>query len=191
MALAQRRKQFPSRVTHSIFESKESNGENGAVKESFGFLDGKLIAPGLGPGLQLRMPKQHWLVKQEPESYSWADFVKEGKTAWTGVRNFQARKNLKTMRRNDSVLFYHSGDEKQVVGLARVEKEAYPDPTATEGDWSCVDLAPVKSLKKPVTLQTIKGDSTLKEMAIVRQSRLSVSSITETQFKRLMELAGS
>ena len=86
----------------------------------------------------------YWLVKQEPEAYSWATFAQEGRTAWTGVRNFQARNNLRQMKKGDLVLFYHSVSEKQVVGLARVAREAYPDPTATEGDWSCVDLVPVK-----------------------------------------------
>src|SRR5438093_392052 len=101
------------------------------------------------------MPRNHWIVKQEPESYSWDTFVKEGRTAWTGVRNFQARNNLRGMKKGELVAYYHSGSEKQVVGLARVEREAYADPTAEEGDWSCVDLAPVKPLKKPVSLATI------------------------------------
>ncbi len=91
----------------------------------------------------------HWLVKVEADACSWATFVKEGRTAWTGVRNFQARNNLRAMKKGDAVFYYHSGAEKQVVGLARVEKEAYPDPTAEEGDWTCVDLAPVKALTKP------------------------------------------
>src|SRR4029077_2334424 len=99
---------------------------------------------------------QYWLVKQEPESYSWADFVEDGRTAWTGVRNFQARNNLRAMKEGDLVLFYHSVSEKQVAGIARVKKEAYPDPTATEGDWASVDLVPVKPLRKSVTLESIK-----------------------------------
>src|SRR5215472_17658636 len=99
---------------------------------------------------------QYWLVKQEPEDYSWADLVKDGRTAWTGVRNFQARNNLRAMKKGDRVLFYHSVSEKQVVGIARVEKEAYPDPTASEGDWVCVDLVPVNALRKPVSLDIIK-----------------------------------
>lgn len=129
-----------------------------------------------------------WLVKQEPEAYAWATFVKEGGTAWTGVRNFQARNNLRAMRRGDCVFFYHSVSEKQVVGLAKVAKEAYPDPTAKEGDWSCVDLKPVKALKKPVTLDAIKSDAALKDMPLIRQSRLSVLPLTEAQAKRLLEL---
>src|SRR2546422_6481650 len=120
------------------------------------------------------MAKHFWMVKQEPEAYSWSTFVQEGKTAWTGVRNFQARNNLRAMKKGDPVLFYHSVSEKQVVGVARVEKEAYPDPTATEGDWSSVDLAPVQELKSPVGLGTIKADKILKNIALVKQSRLSV-----------------
>src|SRR3989442_12206724 len=113
---------------------------------------------------------QYWLVKQEPEAYSWADLIKDRRTAWTGVRNFQARNNLRAMKRGDSVLFYHSVSEKQVVGIARVEQEAYPDPTATEGDWSWVDLAPVKPLEHPVSLEVIKSDKGLKNLPLVKQS---------------------
>jgi predicted RNA-binding protein with PUA-like domain len=136
------------------------------------------------------MDKNYWLVKQEPDGFSWATLVKDGRTDWTGVRNFQARKHLRTMKKGDVVLFYHSGDEKQVVGIARVEKEAYPDPTADEGDWVAVDIVPVKPLKQPVTLQQIKGQKTLQDMPLVRQSRLSVSPVTEEQFERIMKLAG-
>jgi predicted RNA-binding protein with PUA-like domain len=135
------------------------------------------------------MAKQHWLVKQEPESYSWATFVKDGKTAWTGVRNFQARNNLRAMKKGDAVLFYHSVSEKQIVGLAKVLTEAFADPTADEGDWVAVELAPSRTLKKPVTLDQIKADSVLREMKLVRNSRLSVSPVTEAQFQRVLELA--
>jgi len=131
----------------------------------------------------------HWVVKQEPADYSWTDFVREGKTAWTGVRNFQARNNLRAMKTGDLVLYYHSGEEKQVVGLARVEREAYPDPTAREGDWSAVNLAPIKPLVKPVFLAAIKSDTVLNTMLLVRNSRLSVSPLTGLQFRRLLELA--
>jgi predicted RNA-binding protein with PUA-like domain len=137
------------------------------------------------------MSKSHWLVKQEPETYSWDSFVKDGGTAWTGVRNFAARINLRAMKKGDPVFYYHSVSEKQVVGVARVEKEAYPDPTAKEGDWVCVNLVPVKSLKKPVSLETIKNDKILKEMPLVRISRLSVSPLSEAQFNRVLELAGT
>jgi predicted RNA-binding protein with PUA-like domain len=135
------------------------------------------------------MAKKYWLVKQEPDAYSWTDFVNDGKTAWTGVRNFQARNNLRSMRRGDSVLFYHSVTEKSVVGLAKVEREAYPDPTAKEGDWSCVDLVPVKILKKPVSLETVKADQILAKMPLVRQSRLSVTPLTELQFNQILRLS--
>lgn len=131
----------------------------------------------------------YWLVKQEPEAYSWADFVKDGKTTWTGVRNFQARNNLRAMKKGDPVLFYHSVSEKQVVGIAKVAKEFYPDATATEGDWSVVDLAPVKPLKQFVTLETIKADKVLRDIPLVRQSRLSVTPLTPEQFHRLLDLA--
>ena len=133
----------------------------------------------------------YWLVKSEPESYSWQKFLEEKKTAWTGVRNFQARNNLRAMKRGDSVFFYHSVTDKQIVGLAKVEKEFYPDTTAKEGDWSCVDLIPVKTLKRPVTLEQIKADKTLKEMPLLRQSRLSVTPLSNEQFGQLLELSGT
>lgn len=132
----------------------------------------------------------YWLAKSEPVAYSWAQLVKDGKTAWTGVRNFQARNNLRAMKKGDSVFFYHSVSDKQVVGLARVAKEFYPDPTAKEGDWSCVDLEPVKPLKSPVTLEAIKADAVLKEMPLVKQSRLSVTPLTKAQADRLLKLGG-
>jgi predicted RNA-binding protein with PUA-like domain len=131
----------------------------------------------------------YWLVKSEPEAYSWAQFLKDGGTAWSGVRNFAARNHLRAMKKGDTVFFYHSGDEKSVVGLARVQKEFYPDPTADEGDWSCVDLVPIKAMADLVTLSQIKGDKMLREMAFVKQSRLSVSPLTKPQFDQLMQLA--
>jgi predicted RNA-binding protein with PUA-like domain len=131
----------------------------------------------------------YWLVKSEPEAYAWSQLLKDGVTAWTGVRNFAARNHLRAMKSGDSVFFYHSGEAKSVVGLARIVKEAYPDPTATEGDWSCVDLAPEKALAKPVTLAEIKADKILKEMVLARQSRLSVCPVTNEQFERLLQLA--
>lgn len=131
----------------------------------------------------------YWLAKSEPEAYSWQQLVKDGKTAWTGVRNFTARNNLRTMKKHDLVFFYHSGEEKSVVGIARVEKEAYPDPTAEEGDWSCVDLSAVKAVNKPVSLAQIKSDKTLHDMVLVKLSRLSVSPVTKSQFERILEMA--
>lgn len=130
-----------------------------------------------------------WIVKSEPETYSWSAFVKEGGTAWTGVRNFAARLHLRAMKAGDRVFFYHSGEAKSVVGLARVKKGFYPDPTAKEGDWSCVDLTPEKPLTKLVTLAQIKGDKILKEMVLAKQSRLSVSPVTQEQLGRLLALA--
>jgi len=130
----------------------------------------------------------YWLVKSEPEAYAWAQLVKDGSTAWTGVRNFAARLNLRAMKTGDLVCFYHSVTDKEVVGIARVAKEAYPDPTAKEGDWSCVDLAPVKPLKKPVPLEVIKVDAALIELKLLKQTRLSVSPLTAAEFKRVLEL---
>ena len=132
----------------------------------------------------------YWLVKSEPDAYSWQTFVKDGKTAWTGVRNFAARNNLRAMRKGDTVFFYHSNEGKEIVGTATVVKEYYPDATAEEGDWSCVDLKAEAALKQPVTLQQIKADAQLKEMALVKQSRLSVMPVTAPQAKRLLKLGG-
>jgi predicted RNA-binding protein with PUA-like domain len=134
------------------------------------------------------MAKNFWLVKQEPEAYSWQTFQKEGRVVWTGVRNFQARNNLRAMKKGDLVCFYHSVSEKQIVGIAKVDKEYYPDPTAEEGDWSVVELVPFKPLRTPVSLETIKADKSLKEMLLVRQSRLSVTPLTGDQFARILEL---
>jgi predicted RNA-binding protein with PUA-like domain len=133
--------------------------------------------------------KNFWLVKQEPTAYSWADFVADGKTSWTGVRNYTARNNLRAMRKGDAVFFYHSVVGKEVVGIARVMREAYPDPTAKEGDWSAVDLTPEKPLPRPVTLDEIKQNSKLKEMALLRLSRLSVQPVTSAQFDEILRMA--
>jgi predicted RNA-binding protein with PUA-like domain len=137
------------------------------------------------------MVKNFWLVKQEPEAYSWANLVKDGKTAWTGVRNFQARNNLRAMKKGDLVCFYHSVSEKQVVGVARVEKEHYADPSATEGDWVAVDLTPLKALQQPVSLETMKSDKVLRELPLIKQSRLSVTPLTAVQFERVLTLAAT
>ena len=130
-----------------------------------------------------------WLAKSEPEAYAWSQLVKDGKTAWTGVRNFQARNNLRAMKKDDIVFFYHSVTDKQVVGVATVVKEAYPDVTSEEGDWSCVDIAPKTALVKPVSLETIKADKLLGNMPLVKQSRLSVTPLTPAQARRLLALA--
>jgi predicted RNA-binding protein with PUA-like domain len=135
------------------------------------------------------MPRTFWLVKQEPADYAWAEFVKEGRTAWTGVRNFQARNNLRAMKPGDLAFYYHSGDDKQIVGVARIVRAAYPDPTATEGDWSAVELVPLKPVTRPLALADLKADAALKNMAFVRQSRLSVSPVTADEAARLLALA--
>ena len=128
-------------------------------------------------------------MKSEPETYSWANLARDGRTAWTGVRNFQARNHLRAMARGDRVLFYHSGAGKNVVGIAKVVKAAYPDPTAREGDGSCLDLAAAAALTPPVTLAAIKADQLLSEMVLVKNSRLSVQPVTEKQFNRVLQLA--
>jgi predicted RNA-binding protein with PUA-like domain len=134
------------------------------------------------------MPKaaQYWLVKQEPTAYAWAQFVKDGRAAWTGVRNFQARNNLRAMGQGDLVLYYHSVIGKEVVGIAKVAKAAYRDPTAKEGDWVCVDLVPVKALKQPVTLEEIKATPALSEMVLLRNSRLSVQPARKEEFEAII-----
>jgi predicted RNA-binding protein with PUA-like domain len=151
--------------------------------------------------------KSYWLVKQEPSSYSWSHFIAEGETSWTGVRNYAARNNLRRMQKGDDVLFYHSGEDKAVVGIAKVMRTAYPDPTAKQGralskaprrlgnrrsvemDWSTVDLAPLKPLRRPVTLHEIKSNPRLKNIQLVRQSRLSVMPLAEEEFREIVKMA--
>src|SRR6476619_4452470 len=133
--------------------------------------------------------KNYWLVKSEPNAYSWSDLVKEKKTSWTGVRNFTARNNLRSMRVGDEVLFYNSVSDKEVVGIANVVRDAYPVPTAKEGDWCTVDLAPIKPLRHPVTLDQIKAKRPLKNISLVRQSRLSVHALTGAEFREILRLA--
>lgn len=124
----------------------------------------------------------YWMVKQEPETYSWEDLVSDGVTDWTGVRNYQARNNLREMKTGQRVLFYHSGKDKAVVGLAEVVKPAYPDPTADDSQWVAVDLKPVKALKNPVPLAAIRYDKRLSELPLIRQSQLSVMPLTKDEF---------
>ncbi len=128
------------------------------------------------------------MVKQEPEAYSFDDLKRDGRTEWTGVRNFQARNNLRQMKVGDRVLFYHSGEQKAVVGIAQVAKAAYPDPTADEGQWIAVDIKPLKSLHEPVALTTIKAEPELANMLLVRQSRLSVMPVTQEEFAVIVKL---
>ena len=129
-----------------------------------------------------------WLIKQEPSKYSWEQFVDEKETYWNGVRNYQARNNLQAMKKGDRVLFYHSVVGKEIKGIARVTREAYPDPTADDPAWVVVDLKPVKPMKVPVTLEQVKSHAKLKEMALIKQSRLSVMPLTPAEFKIILEL---
>ena len=131
----------------------------------------------------------YWLVKQEPESYSFSDFQKDGRTDWTGVRNYTARNNLKEMKSGDKVFYYHSGDERAVVGLAKVTRTAFPDPTADEGSWVAVELEAGKTLKKPVSLAAIKANPKLKDMKLVKLSRLSVSPVTKDEWDEITSMS--
>jgi predicted RNA-binding protein with PUA-like domain len=132
----------------------------------------------------------YWLVKSEPFKYSWEQFVKDKQTFWDGVRNYGARNNLRAMKKGEKVLFYHSNEGVEIVGIAKIVKESYQDPTTDEEAWVVVDLQPVKKLKSPVSLQQVKADSRLSEMALVRLGRLSVQPVTESEWKIIMELAG-
>jgi predicted RNA-binding protein with PUA-like domain len=129
----------------------------------------------------------YWLVKTEPETFSWDKFTKDKKTTWDGVRNFQARSNMKTMQKGDIVFFYHTGDEKSIVGLAKASSDPYPEPK--EPDWVAVDLVPDKKLKNPVTLSQIKSEKRLSDMVLVRAPRLSVQPVKENEFTIILELS--
>lgn len=131
----------------------------------------------------------HFLVKSEPSAYSWQQFLKDKRTDWTGVRNFAARLHLRAMKTGDRVLFYHSNEGKEIVGIAKVVKDAYQDSTTKE-DWSAVDLAPEKTLKRPVTLEEIKKDKRLKNIPLVRIPRLSVMPLKKEEFDAIVELSG-
>jgi predicted RNA-binding protein with PUA-like domain len=132
----------------------------------------------------------YWLVKSEPSAYSWEQLEKDKKTDWTGVRNYAARIHLKTMKKGDEVFYYHSNEGLAIVGIAKISKEFFQDPTTEEEAWVAVELKPIKKLKAPVTLDTIKKDKRLKDMALVRIGRLSVQPVTEEEWKVVMELAG-
>src|SRR5215203_4582075 len=133
---------------------------------------------------------QYWLLKSEPSAYSWEQFVKDGRTYWDGVRNYAARNNLKNMKQGDLVLYYHSNEGLEIVGIAELVKEAYQDPTTNENAWVVVDIKPVKKLKQPVTLKQIKADPRLADMALLRLSRLSVQEVKSKEWEVIMELAG-
>ena len=133
----------------------------------------------------------YWLVKSEPGTYSWQQFEKDGRTYWDGVRNYQARNNLKKMKEGDRVLFYHSVTEKLVMGIARVVKEFYQDPTTDDDRWVVVDLVPEHPFKKPVTLKEVKADERLENIALVKQARLSVMPLRREEFDVLVELGNT
>jgi predicted RNA-binding protein with PUA-like domain len=137
------------------------------------------------------MPRRHWLVKSEPFKYSWDQFVRDGSTYWDGVRNALARNNLRAMQKGDLVFYYHSNEGKEVVGVAWVTREHYPDPTSDDERWVVVDLKPVKALKQPVGLAEIKADAALAEIPLVRQSRLSVMPLEKKDFDRILKLGGT
>ncbi|MGD9816835.1 MAG: EVE domain-containing protein [Hyphomonadaceae bacterium] len=132
----------------------------------------------------------YWLVKSEPDTWSWESHVKKGADAWTGVRNHQAKAHLKTMKKGDRVFFYHSGDGKEIVGVSEVVKEAYADPTDKTGAFVCVDLKAVEPVKTPVTLAAIKADRALANMVLVKNSRLSVQPVTPDEWKSIRKMAG-
>ncbi len=133
----------------------------------------------------------YWLVKSEPHKYSWEKLNEDGRTFWDGVRNFQARNNLREMKEGDLVLFYHSNEGKEVVGIAKVAKEHYQDPTTEDPNWLVVDLVPVEPLKTPVTLEQIKKDERLQNIGLVKQGRLSVMSLKPEEFDRIIELGNT
>lgn len=133
----------------------------------------------------------YWLVKSEPAKYAWDTFEKEGRTSWDGVRNYQARNNLNAMRTNDLVLYYHSNEGKAVVGIAKVIKEAYPDPTSTENGWVAVDLVPDQRLPKPITLQQLKADKRLENIGLLRQTQLSVMPLKAEEFDLIISLGSN
>ena len=132
--------------------------------------------------------KSFWIIKQEPSQYNWKQFEKDKETYWDGVRNYQARNNLKNMKKGDNLLFYHSVVGKEIVGIAEVTREAYPDPTTDDERWVVVDLKPIKPFKVPVTLEEIKTHKELSEIALIKQARLSVMPITKKEFQILLKL---
>jgi predicted RNA-binding protein with PUA-like domain len=133
----------------------------------------------------------YWLVKSEPSVYSWEQFTKDKKTFWNGVRNYAARNNLREMKKGDEVLFYHSNEGMEIVGIAKVIKESYQDPTTQNANWLVVDLKPIKKLKKPVTLSEIKKESSLSNMELVKNSRLSVQKVNPEEWEIILEMSGS
>lgn len=134
------------------------------------------------------MTRSYWLIKTEPYAFSWEKFVADGKATWDGVRNYTARNNLRAMKKGDYALFYHSNEGKEVVGVAEVAREFYPDVTAKFGDWSVVDFVPVKALTVPVTLSQVKAEPSLADMALVKRARLSVQPVLSSEFKKILSM---
>jgi predicted RNA-binding protein with PUA-like domain len=134
------------------------------------------------------MSRRYWLMKSEPQKYSFAQLLRDGQTTWDGVRNFEARNNMRAMKEGDLILFYHSDEGKAVAGVARIKREAYADPTAEGEDWSVVDIEPVAPLKVQVSLDTIRGDEALAEIALLKRSRLSVVPVLKEHFDRVLKL---
>ena len=133
----------------------------------------------------------YWLVKSEPIKYSWAKFVEDKQTFWDGVRNYAARNNLRAMAKGDKALFYHSNEDLAIVGIAQVAKTAYQDPTTEDTNWVAVDMKPVKTLTRPVTLSELKSNPEFASMELIRLSRLSVSRVTESEFQKILEMSGT
>lgn len=142
----------------------------------------------MGPGRWRTMPRSHWLMKSEPFKYSFAQLLRDGSTTWDGVRNFEARNNLRAMKAGDLVLFYHSNEGKAVAGVAKITREAYPDPTAEGEDWSVVELAPVLPLKVQVSLEDIRSEPDLAEIALLKRSRISVVPVSKEHFDRILKM---
>lgn len=135
------------------------------------------------------MDRNYWLMKSEPFVYSWDKLTRDGRGVWDGVRNFTARNNLRSMSVGDYAFFYHSNEGKEIVGIVKIVREHYPDPTAQVGDWSVVDVVPHKALKVPVSLAAVKAEPTLQEMALARRPRLSVQPVTPSEFAKILEMA--
>ena len=132
----------------------------------------------------------YWLIKSEPSVYSWDDLIKEKSTCWSGIRNYAARLHLRTMKKNDKLFFYHSNEGTNIVGIAKVTKEHYQDPTTEDDRWEAIDIEPVSKIKKPVTLEAIKNEKSLENMALVKISRLSVQPVTDKEWEKVLQLAG-
>jgi len=134
------------------------------------------------------MPRKYWLMKSEPFKYAWDELVKDGQTYWDGVRNYEARNHMQAMKKGDHVLYYHSNEGKEVVGVAEIVGESYQDPTIDDDRWCVVDVAPVVKLKQPVTLAQVKADPKLTEMQLVTRGRLSVTPVTPAEFKHVLKM---